>query len=363
MGLASNYKTLFIFDGRNGAIPAVPLAVLKGTLYGTTFGGGGAGCGRSGCGTVFGLPIGGKQRVLYRFGGSSQTFPSGLTVLNGTLYGTTNYGGTGCGFGCGTIFSVTPAGKERVVYRFKATPDGQYPNGLTALNDTLYGTTYFGGSSDRGAVYSLTAGKERVFYSFKGGSDGALPAAPLTVLNGTFYGTTSAGGSGCSGYGCGTVFSITTAGEERVLYSFPDIGNVVGPQPGVLTALNGVLYGTTYYGGTGGSRGCGTVFSITTAGVESVLYNFNCTGVTVGPSGLTVLNGALYGTTQFGGSADAGTIFRITTAGNESVLYNFEHPGGVYPEARLTRLKGTLYGTTTRGGSSHRDGTVFAFTP
>ena len=367
MGLASNYKRLFTFDGGDGAHPATPLAVLKGTLYGTTEGGGRAGCGKSGCGTIFGLTLGGKQRVLYRFGGSNKPNPSGLTVLNGTLYGTTAFGGSVCsGSGCGTVFSVTPAGKVRVLYLFKGRPDGQNPNSLTLLNDTLYGTTSSGGSSGGGVVFSLTsAGKERVLYSFKGGSDAAGPVAPLTLLNGTLYGTTTFGGSGCSGSGCGTVFSITTAGKERVLYDFRDIRRGVGPQPGALTALNGMLYGTTEYGGTGGNSGCGIVFSITTAGVESVLYNFNCTppAVTVGPSSLTALNGALYGTTAGGGSVDAGTIFSITAAGKESVLYNFERPDGSYPEGGLTRLKGTLYGTTNGGGGPpHRDGTVFAFT-
>lgn len=365
MSLTSNYKTLFIFDGRNGAGPETPLAVLNGTLYGTTVGGG-PGCRKAGCGTVFSLTLGGKQHVLHRFGGSAQTIPSGLTILSGTLYGTTYGGGTGCNSGCGTVFSVTPAGKEHVLYLFKGKPDGQNPNGLILLNDTLYGTTSSGGSSGDGTVYTLTsAGKERVLYSFKGGRDAAAPVAPLTVLNGTLYDTTIFGGSGCSGYGCGTVFSITAAGKERVLYDFPDIPRGIGPEPGALTALNGILYGTTTYGGTGGSHGCGVVFNITTAGVESVLYNFNCTppAVTVGPSGLTALNGALYGTTEGGGNADVGTIFSMTTAGKQSVLYSFEHPGGAYPEGGLTHLKGTLYGTTSRGGGPpHRDGTVFAFT-
>jgi uncharacterized repeat protein (TIGR03803 family) len=56
-----------------------------------------------------------------------------------------------------------------------------------------------------------------VIYSFKGGStDGAAPSAPLLEVGGTLYGTTASRGES----GNGTVFSITTSGVETVLYSF-----------------------------------------------------------------------------------------------------------------------------------------------
>ena len=49
--------------------------------------------------------------------------------------------------GWGTVFKVTPAGEEHVLYSFKAGTDGGYPYGdLVALDGTLYGTTYTGGA-------------------------------------------------------------------------------------------------------------------------------------------------------------------------------------------------------------------------
>jgi hypothetical protein len=43
-----------------------------------------------------------------------------------------------------------------------------------------------------------------------GGQDGAGPQSGLIDVKGTLYGTTYAGGgNGCSGEGCGTVYSIT----------------------------------------------------------------------------------------------------------------------------------------------------------
>jgi uncharacterized repeat protein (TIGR03803 family) len=117
------------------------------------------------------------------------------------------------------------AGKEKVVYSFgNGSGDGTLPGGnLINVNGTLYGTTFYGGADSAGTVFKITtSGTEKLLYSFKGGpNDGAYPAAGLINVNGTLYGTTSLGGaSTCIGYGCGTVFAITTSGKEAVLYSF-----------------------------------------------------------------------------------------------------------------------------------------------
>ena len=56
---------------------------------------------------------------------------------------------------------------------------------------------------------------------------------------------------------CGTVFSVTTTGEEKALYRFA--GGADGYQPdAALIDVNGTLYGTTYYGG----KGWGTIFAL-----------------------------------------------------------------------------------------------------
>ncbi|MGC2633489.1 MAG: hypothetical protein WA215_04650, partial [Candidatus Cybelea sp.] len=56
-----------------------------------------------------------------------------------------------------------------------------------------------------------------LLYSFKAGEDAGYPYASLTPLNGTLYGTTYGGGGG---YQWGTVFKVSTTGEEHVLYRF-----------------------------------------------------------------------------------------------------------------------------------------------
>ncbi|MGB8908213.1 MAG: choice-of-anchor tandem repeat GloVer-containing protein [Candidatus Cybelea sp.] len=72
----------------------------------------------------------------------------------------------------------------------------------------------------------------KVLYSFSAAPDGNNPDASLIDVGGTLYGTTSSGGSHfCSRAPCGTVFSITTGGTEKVLHSFSGRGgaNPVGP--------------------------------------------------------------------------------------------------------------------------------------
>lgn len=70
----------------------------------------------------------------------------------------------------------------------------------------LYGTTVAGGAANAGTVFKLTPlGKEIVLHSFSGGSDGANPYAGVIIgYRGALYGTTANGGA----YGYGTVYKI-----------------------------------------------------------------------------------------------------------------------------------------------------------
>src|ERR1035441_10141869 len=125
----------------------------------------------------------------------------------------------------------------KVVYAFAGTPDGEKPSGLGALGGTLYGVTFRGGpysgflSHGWGTVFSITAsGKERIVYNFQGGPDAGIPRGSLVNVNGTLYGTSAGGTASCpTGAGCGAVFSVTSAGEEHVIYSFA--GNADGQYP------------------------------------------------------------------------------------------------------------------------------------
>lgn len=136
----------------------------------------------------------------------------------GALYGTTYLGGsTGCFYhnGCGTVFSITTDGTEKVLHRFGSRhydyDGGSDPEtSLIDVNGTLYGTTADGGSfGDYGTIYSTSkTGSVKFLHDFRG-ADGSLPQGDLINVNGTLYGTTFYGGRRGKGTCCGTVFALT----------------------------------------------------------------------------------------------------------------------------------------------------------
>ena len=313
--------------------------------------------------------------VLHAFQGPPDGFDpiQGSLILDakGNLYGVTSLGGTGsCSGGCGTVFEISSTGAESILYSFGATAnDGKYPYGSLVRDGAgnLYGTTYGGGTSGTacetygcGTVYKLSAaGKETVLYNFTGGVDGATPEAGLARdSEGNLYGTTYVGGA----YGWGTVFKVDESGNETVLHNFNgetgDGGDVMG---GVVLDAEGNLYGTTQGGGISGCNpglnlGCGTIYEIPKGGTETVLFAFPFPSVDGEWPGEEQLlrdsEGNFYGTAQ-GSTANRGTIFKLDSGGNLTVLHTF--PGGregQNPWAGVIRdSEGNFYGTTPEGGS------------
>jgi uncharacterized repeat protein (TIGR03803 family) len=331
-------KVLHLF-GQDGYEIRAGLIDVNGMLYGTTNLGGDMNCG-DGCGTVFSISKRGAETTLYGFHGGNDdgAYPSaGLVNVNGTLYGTTEQGGLGasgspgCENGCGTIYSISTSGSEQVLHKFTGS-EGFYPvAGLIDVKGTLYGTALLGGKKGKpkcsyslgcGLVYSIsTTGTLNVLHQFTAGSDGARPATGLVDVNGTLYGTTTeGGGSGCGGSGCGTIYRVTRGGVEKVLYRFS--GGSDGSDPdAALVEVGGVLYGTTANGGGSGcgGGGCGTVYSISTTGTETVLHSFAGSPDGATPvAALIDVRGVLYGTTYYGGSGSGccdvghGTVFTLT---------------------------------------------------
>ncbi|HEY6326637.1 MAG TPA: choice-of-anchor tandem repeat GloVer-containing protein [Candidatus Cybelea sp.] len=262
---SGNERIIYQFmGGTDAAAPEAPVLAWKNRLVGTTVIGGGTGCGGSGCGTFYILSTIGKELALYAFQGGlgdGAKVYAPVTVIGDTFYGATLEGGLGCGStGCGTIFSMTPTGKEHLIYRFNNSGDGAYPNGLTAVGKVLYGTTEGGGTKGSGTFFSITpSGTFKTLYNFTDIPDGNLPGAKLIYSKGSFYGTTVGGGTS----GNGTVFKVTPAGTESVLYSFAGGNDGADPQ-GPVYLFNRWLYGTTTKGGgTGcGGSGCGTIFKV-----------------------------------------------------------------------------------------------------
>src|SRR5450755_724192 len=282
----------FCFEGypscADGAQPFLSYVVIDraGNLYGTTEYGG-----ATGYGVVFELSpdgAGWKETVLHNFGvtsGADGSVPINGLVMDsaGNLYGTTFSGG-GCG--CGTVFELSPSGDgwpERVIYAtdmgyaglamdaagniFGANASTVFqlsPNGHGGWNPTVI-HTFSGGPKDgsdpqgtpvldqTGNIYGTTA------------YGGATVSGIALDLAGNLYGTTQSGGeySNSNPYGDGTVFELTApvgkgSYKEKTLWNF---NGTDGSEPidSLILDSAGNLYGTTAYGGLND----GIVFEVT----------------------------------------------------------------------------------------------------
>jgi len=380
----------------DGTQPSAGVIMDKtGDLYGTTVLGGDLSCNYPvGCGTVFKLvPAGGNwtESVVYTFGtqsGDGFNPQGGSLVMSGTkLYGTTYIGGDLECFsphGCGTVFEVTTAGTENVLYSFTSYTDGLGAIGVIREAGVLYGMTAYGGSGQCGNAFTLVPPAKKggswtktELYDFEvgAGGDACVPGPDPIYKDGILYGTSSQGGAN----GNGTVFSLsaTAPGPDTILYSFMGPpGDGWAPVGGPIMDSEGNIYGTTEYGGAYGSPGeatGGTVFELSAAGKETPLFSFGgYSGDGLLPkAGLIMYKNNLYGTTYMGGANGNGTVFELLRpakkggAWTEKILYSFgaNSGDGRYPEAGLIVDKtGNLYGTTTAGGA-YGSGTVFEITP
>jgi uncharacterized repeat protein (TIGR03803 family) len=276
-----------------------------------------------------------------------------------TWYGITELGGGVPSVSNGTIFQITTYGALTSLYSFGSQgynsdfiwPDGRFPDaGLVQGSDgNFYGTATDSGTNGCGTVFQLTPGAMlTTLYSFTspsdypGGPDGYGPHAELVQgADGNFYGTTAAGGND----GGGTVFKITPTGTFTPLTQFNGT-NGWSPYAGLMLGNDGNFYGTTSAGGPGefSGLGAGTIFKLTTNGVQTVLHYF--TGLEDGafPDGGLIQgsDGNLYGTTAAGGNtgnspSGSGTVFEITTNGTLTTLYAFSGPDGQEPQGALVQ--------------------------
>ena len=292
----------------DGAVPSGGLIDVNGTLYGTTNGGG-----ARGNGTIFSITTSGAEKVLYSFGataGDGINPNDDLLYSDGALYGTTVGGGTAKGVGTVFKFALTgkKAGKETLIHSFAGGSDGAGPqSALIEFKGAFYGTTASGGSpsgSGFGTVFKVTpAGKETILHAFAGEPDGRYPHAALLAYRGNFYGMTEDGGA----KDLGTVFKITPKGKLTIIHNFTNTqGEGYYPLGATLLNVNGKFYGSV----SATNTGSGGIFEITPSGSESLAYVFgdNIAGVA---SSVIDVGGMLYGTTINGGPAEQGTVYAV----------------------------------------------------
>ena len=292
------------------------------------------------------------------------------------------------GYGCGTVFELTPSGNtwvSSIVHSFQAGGDGVDPMASLILDGAgnLYGTTYATGNepdfNGGGTVFKLTpssGGWTESVHIFRE-MDGAVPGGSLVADGqGNLYGTTGGGG-----LGFGTVFELSPLEGGRwqrtILYEFHGGADGSDPSAGLVFDKSGTLYGVTFLGGGNPpDLDIGVVFELSPGSdgtwKEKVIHVFQ------GPDGMypsawLVFDpaGNLYGTTYEGGSGGGGVVFELTpsSGGNwtETVLHNFSgSPDGCAPFSGVTLdAAGNVYGTTYacggNGGISY--GIAFELSP
>ena len=215
------------------------------------------------------------------------------------------------------------------------------------------------------AILLTRAGAAQSFetiYSFKGSPGGADPKGGLVIgSNGVLYGTTFAGGTSV----LGTVYELTyskgTGWKETVLHNFSGSPDGEYSESTLVFGSTGALYGTT--GGGGG--GVGAIFEMAppmTAGgawTETVLYGFSFTppGQNAVPNGTVLIDkgGTLYTTTQgspFAGGAPLGLVVALVPPATQ---------GGAWTEYQLYGF-GSLQGEQPLAGLVSLGGSLFGTT-
>jgi len=184
-----------------------------GNLYGTTSIGGAVGYGS--VYRLKPTKSGWTETLLHSFtdqngDGSGMYYVNIVSDAAGNLYGATAFGGANT---TGTVWELVHPKtgnkySEKILYTFGATGsgDGNYPYGGVVMGKpgTLYGTTEDGGTSNYGTVYRLQKSgsqwTETILHNFSGGTDGQYPSANLLRdVHGNLFGMAQYGGTSNDG--------------------------------------------------------------------------------------------------------------------------------------------------------------------
>jgi uncharacterized repeat protein (TIGR03803 family) len=377
---AQTFSAIHTFSGSDGANPSSGVTIQGENLYGTTYNGG-----SHSYGTVYKLKPSGSSYILsplYEFGGGSDGANPVAGVVfgpNGSLYGTTYAGGGGSCGGCGTVYNLRPPATacktaicywtETQLHIFGNGTDGYDPEGDLTFDHAgnIYGTTKWGGNvscqgNGCGTVYELAGSgnnwTETILHNFSGPpNDGYEPESNVIFDSaGNLDGTTYHGGNGSCGLGCGTIFQLAPSGSawtEAILANLPPSSNsdAVYLAAGLIMDPSGDLYTVTF-----GLQAA--VLELPPSGMLTVLGTLPASAF-CGVVGNLVMDSAgnLYGTTYCGGNNNLGNVFKLTPTPEPPWTYTDLHDftggsDGSYPEGDLSMdSNGNLYGTASKGGN------------
>jgi uncharacterized repeat protein (TIGR03803 family) len=357
MTLDAQITVLYNFSATciDGSNPNGIILASDGSFYGTTVYGGDA---ANQPGTIFKITPAGRYTLLYSFcaeagcADGEKPFFGPVEGNDGNFYGVTNSGGK---LGGVVFYKLTASGKYSVIYNFCSfqsnscsVSDGAYPNAITKDAQGNFVGTAIGGASGYGVIFKITpSGHYSVLHSIPP-EDLGTPETPLTLASdGNLYGTFDGSGSGSWGpVAKGGIFEVSSEGEFKG-YGFctgcdstAGTTNGFNPLDPVFQGTDGNFYGTTAYGGIGGSKGggggdigFGTVFQFSN-GLSPLVETVPVAGK-LGQS-VIILGYGLTGTTSvtFNGVAadftvESDTYIRATVpAGATTGMVSVDTPAG-----------------------------------
>ena len=282
-------------------------------------------------------------------------YPRGgpLTVgPDSCIYGTTMYGSTNSHQTYGNLFKFDP--RDSSFYNLYEFGIGnKVPlNGLI-IDSNL---NVFGVNSLNIYKYNINTGLLTNLHQWNNATGDDARSGMMQASNGLLYGTTCYGGLDDAG----VLYSLDpTSNTYTVLHEFTRHFPTKPP----IEYSPGILIGITPYNDDSLS---GEIYQYNiSTGVYTTLYSFLPSSCSEPRASITKgTDGKLYGATYYGGASNTGTLFNYDISSNQfNVLYSFPPfgVGGRYPVGDLIEdSAGVFYGTTLMGAWS-TSGVVYKY--
>ncbi|WP_176214677.1 choice-of-anchor tandem repeat GloVer-containing protein [Reichenbachiella faecimaris] len=292
-----------------------------------------------------------------------------VEASNGRLYGTARQGGLE---NTGVLFEFNPVSNTYTKkIDFITDENGGEPRSqlILAPNGNLYGMTRYGITGEAGTLFEYDPINDELntIVAYDGTNGNSPQKIIINEANNTLYGIAEGGENDV-----GVLFAYDLTNESyAVLIHFETIAS--GHTPTDILLDENIIYGTTYYGGTGGAdfgtfgeNGLGVFYEYNLA-TDTYDKKIDFDGTTSGIFPMEGLiqasNGKIYGTTSDSEAISFGSIFEydpVTESFNENNGFDFTIGAG--PFGLVEASNGKLYGLAEYGGDGN-DGTFFEFDP
>lgn len=339
--ITSVYSELYSFDTGTGSIPTGRMIqASNGKLYGQTVIGG-----LNNNGVIFEYDLALSQyTVLHHFDDIEGSYPSStlLELANGKLVSTTRQGGA---YDKGVLYEYDFTTGFSVLSDLTLRHQGELIE--TSSNVVLGAHTDPYGSYGKFFIYDFNTSQISLSASYAG-AQGIVYSYFYQIDSQHVYALTMDGG--LTDDGTAIKYDFINDNILKIKdFNFAIDGEI--PDNQMVHAGAKMFYGVCYQGG---ASNLGVIFSYDgQTGTYQKLHDFDgATGKN--PSGTMLLanNGLLYGTTKYGGLNDRGVLFSFDMATNTfTKLHDFDVATGYYPNGELIQATdGKLYGMCYQGG-------------